>query len=90
MADKVLKPNSLRYSLMKSALLKRESGYGDVFVEKMYGVRETAGALNISTDTVRRLAKSGALPHVRFTPKGYMRFKGSTIKSFLERGVTNA
>jgi excisionase family DNA binding protein len=91
MADKILKPGSLRYSLMKSALLKRETNYVDLLSQdRMLGVRETSQVLGCSQETVRRLGKAGIIPAVRFSPKGYLRFRSSVVQDFLQKGVPNA
>ena len=91
MADKVLKPNSLRYSLMKSALLKRENNYVDLLSQdRLLGVRECAAALGCSQSMVRTMAKSGTIPAVRFSPRGYLRFRSSLVQEFLQKGVSHA
>jgi excisionase family DNA binding protein len=59
--------------------------------EKMYSVKEVAGALGVSRDSVARLIRGGHLRAVRF-PKmggrganGSSRIQESEIKRFVER-----
>jgi hypothetical protein len=40
--------------------------------------------------TVRRLADSGALKPIRFSPQGWLRFRPEEVEQFLERAERTA
>lgn len=76
-----------RHSLLGQSLLRRQNEFVDIFAERWLSAREAAAALQVNICTLRRYAKSGVLPAVRFGPRGWMRIKASAIKKFLEKGA---
>jgi excisionase family DNA binding protein len=84
----VAQTQTQRYGLLGAALLKRQTEFTDLYAERYLTAREAAGALQISIPTLRRFAHQGMLPHVRLGgARGWMRFKASTIRNFLEKGT---
>lgn len=47
-------------------------------------VGEAARRLGVSVWTVRNLAESRRIPHVRFGPRGHYRFRTEDLDAFLE------
>lgn len=57
---------------------------------KLLKASQTAEALGVSVRTVRRLADSGALKPIRFSPQGWLRFRPEEVEQFLERAERTA
>ena len=55
---------------------------GERMLEKVGEVARRTGS---SPWTIRRLAKEGLLPSIRFGPHGHLRFKPEDVDEFLER-----
>lgn len=53
---------------------------------KLLNVSEAAARLGCSARTVRRLARTGALPPIRFgSERGHLRFELADVEAFIRR-----
>ena len=56
---------------------------------KLLRIKEAAGMLGISTETLRRWDREGKLPAVRVSERGDRRYKLDDLKRFIEKNKTN-
>lgn len=54
------------------------------------GISDVTARLGCSQKTVRRLVREGALPAIRFRPRGHLRFRPQDVDRLLEPNVGRA